>query len=75
VHAIEGRYHALAKERIILLRCESLEPPMSQLGPNSVVPVMSAARPFFPRKRTSIRDLAMSQIANVRHSDHRRTTL
>jgi hypothetical protein len=23
-----GRYHALAKERIILLRCESLEPPI-----------------------------------------------
>ena len=32
VHAIEGRYHALAKERTMLLRCESLEPPMSQLG-------------------------------------------
>ena len=32
MHAIEGRYHALAKERIILLRCESLELPMSQLG-------------------------------------------
>src|SRR5262245_45507391 len=32
VHAIEGRYHALAKERIFLLRCESLEPPMSQSG-------------------------------------------
>jgi hypothetical protein len=31
IHAMEGRYHALAKERIILLRCESLEPPMSQL--------------------------------------------
>jgi hypothetical protein len=27
-----GRYHAFAKERIMLLRCESLEPPMSQLG-------------------------------------------
>src|SRR5262245_10449413 len=27
-----GRYHGLAKERIMLLRCESLEPPMSQLG-------------------------------------------
>ena len=35
MHAIEGRYHALAKERTMLLRCESLEPPMSQLGPNS----------------------------------------
>ena len=32
VHAIEGRYHALTKERTMLLRCESLEPPMSQLG-------------------------------------------
>ena len=31
---------------------------MSESGPNSVVPVMSAARPLFPRKRTSIRDLA-----------------
>src|SRR5262245_55004848 len=29
VHAIEERYHALAKERIMLLRCESLEPRMS----------------------------------------------
>jgi hypothetical protein len=29
-------------------------------GPDSVIPVMSAARPLFPRKRTSIRDLAMS---------------
>ena len=28
------RYHALAKERTMLLRCESLEPPMSQMGPN-----------------------------------------
>jgi hypothetical protein len=28
IHAMEGRYHALAKERIILLRCESLEPPI-----------------------------------------------
>src|SRR5262245_40648986 len=27
-----GRYHASAKERTMLLRCESLEPPMSQLG-------------------------------------------
>jgi hypothetical protein len=27
-----GRYHALEKERTMLLRCESLEPPMSQLG-------------------------------------------
>src|SRR5213592_4082993 len=34
---------------------------------NSVVPVMSAARPLFLRKRTSIRDLAMS------HSCHERT--
>ncbi len=33
---------------------------MSESGPNSVVPVMSAARPLFPRKRKSIRDLAMS---------------
>jgi hypothetical protein len=33
---------------------------MSVLGPNSVVSVMSAARPLFPRKRTSICNLAMS---------------
>jgi hypothetical protein len=26
------RYHALAKQRTMLLRCESLEPPMSQMG-------------------------------------------
>ena len=29
---MQGRYHALAKERTMLLRCESLEPPMSQMG-------------------------------------------
>src|SRR5262245_29649467 len=28
------RYHALAKERTMLLRCESLEPSMTQLGPS-----------------------------------------
>src|SRR5215510_6781133 len=28
----KGQYHALAKERTMLLRCKSLEPPMSQLG-------------------------------------------
>src|SRR5262245_52224737 len=28
----KGRYHTLAKERTMLLRCESLEPPMSQNG-------------------------------------------
>src|SRR5262245_39264478 len=27
-----GRYHASAKERTMLLRCESLRPPMSQSG-------------------------------------------
>src|SRR4029077_7848146 len=33
VHANRGgRYHALAKERTMLLRCESLEPSMSRLG-------------------------------------------
>src|SRR4029450_954473 len=41
--------------------------PEDRLGSNSVVPVMSAARPLFPRKRKSIRDLAMS------HSCHDRT--
>jgi hypothetical protein len=30
------------------------------IGSNSVIPVMSPARPLFPQKRTSIRDLAMS---------------
>ena len=29
---VRGRYHALAKERTMLLRCKTLEPPMSQLG-------------------------------------------
>ena len=33
---------------------------------NSVMPVMSAARPLFPRKRTSIRDLAMSHSCQKR---------
>jgi hypothetical protein len=37
---------------------------MSELGSDSVIRAMSAARPLFPRKRKSIRDLAMSQIAN-----------
>src|SRR5262245_54464472 len=27
-----GRYHALPKGRTMLLRCESLEPPMSEVG-------------------------------------------
>jgi hypothetical protein len=34
-----GRYHALAKERTMVLRCESLEPPISQLvklGPGAL---------------------------------------
>jgi hypothetical protein len=31
------------------------------LKPDSVIAVMSAARPLFPRKRKSIRNLAMSQ--------------
>src|SRR5260370_15277886 len=35
-------------------------PAYGRFGSNSVVPVMSAARPLFPRQRTSIRDLAMS---------------
>src|SRR6516162_7037501 len=30
-----GRYHALANERTILLRCESLEPPMSRESASS----------------------------------------
>jgi hypothetical protein len=34
--------------------------------PNSVVPVMSAARPLFPRKRTSISALAMSHKCHLR---------
>jgi hypothetical protein len=37
-----------------------------QPGSNSVMPVMSAARPLFPRKRTSIRDLAMSHSCQKR---------
>jgi hypothetical protein len=32
---------------------------------DSVIPVMSAARPLFPEKRKSIHDLAMSQKANM----------
>jgi hypothetical protein len=31
-HAMEGGYHALTKERTVLLHCKSLEPPMSQMG-------------------------------------------
>jgi hypothetical protein len=38
----------------------------TQRGSNSVVPVMSAARPLFPRKRTSICDLAMSHSCQLR---------
>jgi hypothetical protein len=42
---------------------------MSQMGSNPVVPVMSAARPLFPRKRTSICDLAMSHSCqNLTHA-------
>ncbi len=35
-------------------------PAYDRSGSDSVVAVMSAARPLIPRKRTSIRDLAMS---------------
>ena len=45
----------------MLLRCESLEPPMSQLGSNPVIAVMSATRPLFLRKQTFVPDLAMSR--------------
>jgi hypothetical protein len=31
-HAMEGRYHAFSERRSKILRCESLEPPMSQMG-------------------------------------------
>ena len=44
---------------------------------NSVIPVMSAARPLFPRKRKSIRDLAMShkrQDLNIGSPPSRRTS-
>ena len=33
----KGRYHGLAKERTMLLRCKSLEPPMSQLGQKCLI--------------------------------------
>ena len=36
---------------------------MSELGPNSVIPVISAAWPIFPRKRKSLCDLAMSRMS------------
>jgi hypothetical protein len=36
-----------------------------RLGSDSVIPVMSAARPLFPRKRKFIRDLAMSHMCHV----------
>src|SRR4029453_18965737 len=48
---------------------------MSESGSNSVVPVMSAARPLFPRKRTSIRDLAMSHSCQARTHAVQQTTL
>src|SRR5215211_7666648 len=44
---MERRYHALAKERTMLLRCESLEPPMSQLGHNRNS-LFGVARPLSP---------------------------
>jgi hypothetical protein len=40
--------------------------PHVRLGLNSVVPVISAARPLFHRKRKSIRDLSMSQACQQR---------
>jgi hypothetical protein len=39
---------------------------MSASGSNSVIGVMSAARPLFPRKRKSIRGVAMSQTCQKR---------
>jgi hypothetical protein len=46
------------------------EPAYDRSGSDSVIPVMSDARPLFPRKRTSIRDLAMSQKCQQRSLDH-----
>jgi hypothetical protein len=43
-----------------LLRCRISTQLMTAVGSDSVIPVMSAARPLFARKRTSIRDIAMS---------------
>jgi hypothetical protein len=53
---MEGRYHALAKERTMLLRCENLEPPMSQLGQTrsfADVGSMSGSPPEAVVERTS----------------------
>ncbi len=60
-------YHTVAQERC----CASQQKLRADVacGSNSVMPVMSAARPLFPQKRTSIRDLAKGSA--VRH--HART--
>ena len=53
---MQGRYHALAKERTMLLRCESLEPPMSQMGQSRRFAI-SASLPLTPKvvvKPTSV---------------------
>jgi hypothetical protein len=48
IHAIEGRYHALAKERIILLRYESLEAAHVSAGSFRSFPTSRRVR-FTPR--------------------------
>src|SRR5262245_19685905 len=52
-----GRYHALPKGRTMLLRCESLEPPMSEVGQSRSfgdVDSMSGSTPKAAGERTSV---------------------
>src|SRR5262249_53360733 len=59
-----GHYHTVAEER----RCASQQKLRDDVadGSNSVMEVMSAARPLFHRERKSARDLAMSQTCQKR---------
>ena len=64
---MQGRYHALAKERTMLLRCESLEPPMSQMGHERRFRYLRGTSAYPPRLAVKA-DISDRQVrANSRH--------
>jgi hypothetical protein len=44
----------------MLLRCESLDPPMSQLGSKCEILAVSRCLPLYPQNRTSLNAVGMS---------------
>ena len=63
-----GRYHALAKERTVLLRCESLRPPMSQSG-HELKSSWRAYRVCFAPVSRRIADIPDQQLRAIRGHD------